>query len=138
MMEQLREMIILHEGLSLDIYRCTSGKVTVGVGHNLEDKPITKEAAMFILEDDLRDCFLDLNRNIEGWTELSDVRKAVLVDMCFNMGIGSLLKFKKFLAALKDGDYQLAASEMLDSRWSKQVGKRSERLAQMMVSNEWY
>ena len=48
--------------------------------------------------------------------------------MCFNMGAPRLSKFKKFIAAVNDGNWSTAAVEMMDSRWATQVGKRAERL----------
>ena len=137
-MDKLKEMITLHEGLRLSPYKCTAGKLTIGVGHNLDDKPISKEAAMMILDDDIHDCFLDLNRSLPFWTSLDEVRQAVLIDMCFNLGISRLLGFKNFLSALEEGDYERASAEMLDSRWADQVGQRAERLSEMMISGDWY
>ena len=48
--------------------------------------------------------------------------------MCFNMGAPRLGQFKKFIAAINDGNWNTAAVEMMDSRWAKQVGVRAERL----------
>ena len=53
--------------------------------------------------------------------------------MGFNLGINRLLQFEKFLTALENRDYETAAVEMMDSRWAKQVGPRSERLYQRMI-----
>jgi lysozyme len=44
------------------------------------------------------------------------------------MGAPRLSKFKKFVAAVNDGNWSTAAVEMMDSRWAKQVGVRAERL----------
>jgi lysozyme len=54
--------------------------------------------------------------------------------MIFNLGLTKLLNFKKFLAAMEAGDYVTAGKEMLDSRWARQVGNRSDRLEQMIVN----
>ena len=32
-----------HEGLRLEPYRCTRGKLTIGIGRNTEDNPFTAE-----------------------------------------------------------------------------------------------
>ena len=55
-----------------------------------------------------------------------------LIDMAFNMGVPRLLKFKKMWAAIHEGDFATASEEMLDSRWSTQVGQRSTKLALVM------
>jgi len=50
--------------------------------------------------------------------------------MAFNLGVAGLLGFKKMIVALKNGNYQLAAKECLDSRYAKEVGARAKRVAE--------
>ena len=47
-----------------------------------------------------------------------------------------LLGFKNTLATIRAGDYQRAASMMLDSKWAGQVGQRAERLSRMMATGK--
>jgi lysozyme len=129
---KLKELLTLHEGLRLKPYRCTSDKLTIGVGHNLDDKPISPRAAEVMLEDDINDVLNDLDKNLPWWKDLSETRQLVLADMCFNLGIQGLLGFKNTLSAMQSGDYEKAANGMSQSLWAKQVGKRAERLIQMM------
>ena len=71
--------------------------------------------------------------------QLDDIRQMCLVDMGFNMGVPRLMKFVKMWGAIEVGDFYEASEQMLDSRWAKQVGKRSEHLAEMMRSGyEFY
>jgi len=58
-----------------------------------------------------------------------------MVNMCFNLGYPRLSKFKKFLAAMEDNDFETAAKEMMDSKWATQVGDRAERLKQRVLEN---
>lgn len=128
-MERLTETLIRHEGLRLSPYRCTEGKLTIGVGHNLDDNPISKRAAMMILEDDIAHCLVDLRNNISGFTAMPETVQEVLVNLCFNMGINRLLGFKNTLGHLREGNYPAAADELLDSRYARQVGRRANELA---------
>ena len=128
-MERLTETLIRHEGLRLEPYRCTEGKLTIGVGHNLDDNPISKRAAMLILEDDIAHCLVDLRNNISGFIYMPPIVQEVLVNLCFNMGINRLLGFKKTLGHLREGNYPAAADELLDSRYARQVGRRANELA---------
>jgi len=130
MIRQLR----LHEGERLKPYRCTAGKLTIGVGRNLEDRGISAEEAAYLLNNDIDREWKDLTTNLPWVTGLSDVRQRVLLDMSFNLGIDGLLKFKNTLAAIRRGDYNRAADMMLASIWAKQVGTRAARLSQMMRS----
>lgn len=127
-----RGMIKQHEGLRLTPYKCTAGKLTIGYGRNLDDKGISQPEAFIMLENDLM-IVVDALEKFSFWEQLSNNRQAVLIDMCFNLGLTRLIKFKKTLAAIEGGDFDRAAKEMLDSRWKTQVGNRATKLANMMV-----
>jgi lysozyme len=72
------------------------------------------------------------------WVEALDgARFGVLVNMTFNMGLPKLIGFEKMLLAVRAKDYEMAAVEMLASRWSEQVGDRALRLAEQMRTGRW-
>jgi len=136
-METIGEQIIRHEGgVVLKPYRCTAGKLTIGVGHNLDDRGITKEEAMFIFNNDLQTCRKELAPFIPVTIPLESIRHGVLLNMCFNLGINRLLRFKKMFKAIAVGDFEEASVQMLDSSWHKQVGYRAKELAQQMRTGE--
>ena len=130
MTRQLR----LHEGERLKPYRCTAGKLTIGVGRNLDDRGITREESAMLLANDIAAEERELLRALPWVAMLDEVRQRVLLDMSFNMGIVGLLGFKRTLATIQAGEYQAAATMMLDSKWAKQVGQRAERLSRMMAT----
>ena len=130
--DDLRSMLVLHEGLRLKPYRCTAGKLTIGVGRNLDDNGITQAEAFALLENDILAVEADLDRTWPWWREMTDARQQVLADMCFNLGLTRLGGFVNTLAAMKRGDYEAAANGMLASLWASQVGRRAQRLAKMM------
>ena len=125
-----------YEGLNLFPYRCPTGHLTIGYGHNLE-QGISKEAAEFLLQEDMVRTQREVQKAFAWWKNLDEVRQFVLLDMCFNMGLANLRTFKKFLLALCRHDYTAASREMLDSRWAVQVGYRSRELAEMMQTGEY-
>ena len=137
MMHSIEDQLILHEGLRLKPYRCTAGKLTIGVGRNLEDKGITHDEAMILLRNDIAEVTAQLER-FDWFRALGPVRRKVLVDMAFNLGMAGLLGFQKMIAALARGDYKAAADEMVDSAWYHQVGTRARRLVEMMRTGEDY
>jgi len=132
----LIEMLILHEGLKKKPYRDTVGKLTIGVGRNLDDIGITVDESMVLLANDIREKRGELSYYLDFFEQLDQVRQEVLIDMCF-MGIGNLLEFKKMLAALEVRDFEKAAEEMLESKWASQVKGRSIMLAGMMVTGKY-
>ena len=130
----LIRQIRLHEGERLKPYRCTAGKLTIGVGRNLDDRGITREESAMLLDNDIRLLEIELFRALPWASALDDVRQRVLLDMAFNLGLPGLLQFKRTLEAIRIGQYQQAATMMLDSLWARQVGQRAERLSRMMAT----
>lgn len=135
-MKPIEQQLLLHEGLKLKPYRCTEGYLTIGIGLNL-DAGITEEEAIWLLQSRLKGIIAQLER-YEWYTKLDPVRQKVMIDMAYNLGITGLLKFRKMIAAIELGDYEKAAKEMLDSKWARQVGKRAQRLAEMMRTGADY
>ena len=136
-MTALEDQLIDHEGLELKPYQCTADKLTIGVGRNIEDRGITEDEARYLLKNDIKiveDELLEKKPVVAG---LDSVRQRVLVDMGFNLGIPTLLKFQNMWAAIEDDDFKRAADEAMDSKWARQVGRRAERLCQAMATGEW-
>lgn len=130
------------EGVEYKPYKDTVGIWTVGVGHNLQAKPIDKKGWTYpltdaqvdeLLSEDLSEVFAGLDKKLPWWRKLSYVRQRVLANMAFNLGIDGLLQFKNTLAYVQSGDYKNAAQGMLASKWATQVKGRATRLAEMMV-----
>ena len=134
---RLIEQLRLHEGERRKPYRDTVGKLTIGIGRNLDDKGLRRDEIEYLLANDIADSRADLDRYLPWWRGLDPVRQRVLIDMVFNMGAGSpkgggLLSFVNTLSEIRRGNYGIAADMMLASKWSAQVGRRAVRLATMM------
>ncbi len=129
---RLARQLIQDEGLRLKPYRCTAGRLTIGVGRNLDDRGITEDEALLLLENDIKSFWEQLT-HAQPWIESApeEVQEALL-NMAFNLGLGGLLGFKDTLALLQTGDYRQAARAMLESHWARQVGARATRLADMV------
>lgn len=134
MIAQLR----LHEGERLKPYRCTAGKLTIGVGRNLDDRGITSDESAYLLNNDIDSHWIELLEHLPWVETLDEVRQRVMLDMAFNLGISGLLTFRRTLGHIKAGDYALASSAMLASKWATQVGQRARRLASMMKTGKDY
>lgn len=132
MKEELIKRIIKHEGLRLKPYRCTAGKLTIGIGRNLDDTGISEAEARYLLENDLQRCHQDCVEAFPWYAGLDEPRQGVICEMCFNLGLARLKGFKKMLIAVETGNYETAAQEMLLSKWAMQVGQRAKTLADIM------
>lgn len=131
------KQLLRDEGLLLKPYQDSVGKWTIGIGRNLSDVGITESEAYGLLHNDLEKVAKQLKEELPWLDSLSVERRAVLGNMCFNLGIAGLMQFKKFLTALRLGNYEHAAIEMLDSKWAKQVGPRAVRLAAQIRTGVW-
>ena len=131
-MEAIEKQLVEHEGMKQKVYRCPAGKLTVGVGRNLEDKGLSEEEALFLLRNDITECEDDLRTIFADFDTLDDARRRVLIDMRFNLGYATFRRFKKMIAAVKEKEFNRAAEEMQDSNWYRQVGNRGRTLVKMM------
>jgi lysozyme len=129
----LINQLMRDEGYRLKPYKCTSSKTTIGVGRNLEDVGLSDCEVMFLLSNDIDRVELECAKAFNFWSALDDDRKSVLLNMCFNLGITGLCSFKKTIGFIGIRDYKSASTEMLDSRWAKQVGDRAVRLSKLMA-----
>lgn len=137
-MASLEDQLITHEGLELKPYQCTADKLTIGVGRNIEDRGITEDEARYLLKNDIKIVEDELLSKKPMVAELDAVRQRVLVDMGFNLGIPTLLKFQNMWLAIEQEDFIQASIEMMDSRWARQVGQRAHRLSEAMRIGEWH
>ena len=136
-LDRVRKRLIQEEGLKLKLYTCTAGKLTIGVGRNVEDRGITHETAMQMLDEDIDICVGELEKNLSWFEDAPDKIQEVLIDLCFNMGINRLMGFVKTLHKLKTGAYKEAAEELLDSRYASSVPNRAKRNADIIASMDW-
>lgn len=120
------------EGYSQKLYRCPSGFLTIGFGHNIEAKGLTLLQSELILLDDINDVVIELDSMLPWWRTVNESSQRVLIDMAFNLGIKGLLKFEKMLGLLRAKQYSAAASEILHSKYAKQVGRRATDNYNMM------
>lgn len=147
LMNRIKAQLVRHEGLRLKPYRCTAGKLTIGIGRNLDDCGISQTEAYVLLENDIQNCEKQLLDEIpEIYNGLDEVRKSVLLNMCISipqsrfaplrepcyLGIGGLLEFNNTPAFIAAGDWERAANGMMASKWAKQVGRRAIELSEMM------
>jgi lysozyme len=134
--DRLITQLKIHEGVRSKVYLDTEGIETIGVGRNLVDRGLSDDEIELMLANDIRDFQEEVESAFPWWSDMDDVRQRVVVDMAFNMGLGSLSKFVNTLAHIENGRYEDASVEMLDSKWARQVGDRANVLSDMMKTGE--
>jgi lysozyme len=153
-MKELIENIKESEGFKGVVYKCTEGFDTIGYGTRLplseeetsscaNPTKITKQEAEIILEIRLKKFIKDLEYREPFVNKISIEKQEIIAEMCYQLGVGGVLKFKGMWKALKAFDYVTASEEMLDSLWYRQMHEadmkdgrdsvnRAERLALKM------
>jgi len=137
----IKDRIKKHEGYRDTIYADSLGYNTIGYGHLvIEDGFIpgvqySKKELEQVFEKDFETA-VQSAKKLVGDYDLNDDAFGVVIEMCFQLGLPRVLKFKFFLAALKMQDYQKAAEEMLLSKWHEQTSVRCEELTNIMRSCE--
>ena len=125
------------EGFKSTVYKCSSGKHTIGFGRNLDDRGITLEEANDLLRNDIWMCDWELHHTIPNYSKkLNGPRQYVIISMCYNLGLSGVLKFKKMWQAINEEDFTKASMEMLDSKWAAQVKSRALKLFFIMKTWE--
>jgi len=117
--------------------RAPIGKLTIGIGWNIQDVGCPREIAEFAAMYFVKQVDAQLSKQIVFYDMLDEVRKCVLCDMAFNMGVEGLLLFHNMLFAMKTGDWRTASVSMLHSKWAKDVGQRAVKLCAVMESGKW-
>lgn len=139
------DLIAKHEGLRLFPYNDSGGnialsppgKITVGFGRNLTDVGISEDEAKIFLANDIDRAEEGIAEAWPAYQQLDAVRKAVVLDMVYNMGLSDFLEFKETMAAIAAGDWQVAQDHMLASKWASQVGARAVEDATMILTGQW-
>ena len=140
------------EGFSPTPYLCSEGYVTIGFGTKLHNAlnqhpasfPITvsKTQALEWLQRDVKNIERKLMQSSVGgyggiYDSLSKTRKAIIISMCYQMGVKGVLRFNGMWAALTLDKFEIAANEMLDSRWAHQTERRANRHATAMATDSF-
>jgi len=148
------DMLSLNEGNKPKVYKDSKGNRTIGVGFNLEDsanrkflkqegidinelfagRELTDRETRTLYNHSLTQAFKDAQSYDPNFAKRPEAVKMTLVDMAFNLGLTRLNKFVDMKAGLKNNDYNVAADEMVDSKWYKQVKSRGPRMVQVMRS----
>ena len=134
--EKLYADLRLDEGLRLKPYLDSVGKLTIGIGRNLDDRGISEQEADNMFFNDISAVRAELDEKIPWWSNMPEPAQRGLANMAFNLGWPRLSQFKMMLAALEVGDWKAAAAEALDSTWAKQVGDRAKRVAELFRKAE--
>ena len=140
--QKVIDQLKIDEGIVYEIYKDHLGYPTFGIGHLVLDSdpeygqevgtPVSEERCLEVFDHDLEVTVNECKVLFPDFDEKLDEVQEILINMMFNMGRTRLSKFKKFIGALNEENYDEAANQLMDSRWYHQVGNRSVRLVERM------
>ena len=132
MTSNLLEAVKLSEGFRDKVYKCTEGFDTIGYGFAIKDLIMDEDIAEMILRRKLDKLIDRVNRRFEWLSELPLQAQDVIYEMCYQLGVSGVSKFKKTLLYLENKEFRMASKEMLDSKWARQTPNRAKRLSDII------
>lgn len=143
--ERIRKELSEEEGVRYSKYPDSKGNTTIGIGHNLNALPVdsiigrklgnsklSDSEVTKIFMHDIAQVINDLDDHLPWWDTLPIFGQYILVTLSFNMGVSKVLQFQDTIAAIRRQAWSIAAAELKDSRWYKQVGKRGPKLLNIL------
>lgn len=128
------DLIAKHEGYRSYPY-IDANHYSIGYGINLRNG-LTRAEALLLLIHRLS-VYESKLKQFTWYNHLSPVRKSVILDMTYNLGLTGLLSFKGMIWCLKHHYWHAAANHMRNSLWAKQTGIRAIELSYMMYHNTY-
>jgi lysozyme len=141
-LEKLRTQLEVDEGVRYEIYLDHLGYPTFGIGHLvipndpenglLSGTAVSEERVAECFEQDVTSVIKDCHKLYNDFDELPEEAQQIIANMMFNMGYTRLSKFKGMKRGVDTKDWNVAANEMMDSKWYQQVKIRATRLVRRM------
>jgi lysozyme len=128
---KLKKEIEASEGRKNSAYQDSLGYWTIGIGRLIDARKggkLSDDEINYLFDNDLRQATNELM--VFNWfQELDEVRKGVLIELNFNIGLKNMLEFHDTIAAISKKDFTQAGLCLLRSKWAIQVGaSRSSRM----------
>lgn len=140
--ESLRLDLEMDEGIVHGVYIDTLGHKTCGIGHLCRPgepeynmgvgEEISSARVNELYEADIAQVMKDCEWLFDDWHDLPEEVRAILSNMMFNLGLPRLSKFVMLRHAIVERNWQMAADEMENSLWHRQLPARSKRLINRM------
>jgi lysozyme len=142
LMDIVKEDLIRHEGYVTEIYLDSENLPTFGIGHLVTEAdmehswpvgtPVTDDRILDVFHEDCKTAYSDACAILMNLDSHPQDCQRVCINMAFNLGRNRLSKFKNMIRYVNEGNYIMAANEMINSKWYGQVGRRSKELVDMM------
>mgnify|MGYP003120798641 FL=1 len=130
----LKESIKKHEGYVGIVYKDSLGIDTIGYGFAIKDLELDEDICDMILDRKLDNLKSMIKLKFDWFKYMPPEIKDVVMEMCYQLGVTGVSKFKKTIAYLRNEQWEEASVEMLDSLWAKQTPNRAKELSKRVRS----
>jgi len=135
--ESLVEDIKKEEGYRSSVYLDTLDKPTIGYGFLIDTLELQEDICELILMRKLEKLIKSIKFNFKWFDDMPDKVQDVIINMCYQLGVSGVSKFKKTIQFMKNKQWDRASIEMLDSKWAReQTPQRAKRLSEIVKSVE--
>ena len=125
MLDNVKEMLVKHEGLVCHVYDDSLGYKTIGVGRCLDKNGITEDEAMYLLDNDIKRVIESLDKHWHVWRSFPEKAQLVCIDCTFQMGITGWMAFRHTRALMEMDCWLEASEEILRSKYATQTPNRA-------------
>ena len=126
---ELLSSIRKHEGFRSKVYKDTLDFDTIGYGFTVKNLVLDEDIANIILQRKLEALIRSIEFKFSWYADLPNAVKDVVIEMCYQLGVTGFSKFRKTIKHLENEEWELAADEMLDSKWAVQTPNRAKALS---------
>ena len=128
----LLKSIKKNEGYKAMVYKDSLGIDTIGYGFAIKDLELDEDICEEILVRKLKNLKDRVENKFSWYKYMPSHIKDVVLEMCYQLGVGGYSKFKKTISYLQNKQFKDASEEMLDSLWAKQTPNRAKALSNIV------
>ncbi len=132
----LIESIKKHEGYVGVVYKDSLNVDTIGYGFAIKDLELDRDICDIILKRKIKDLHDRVKNKFKWYGYMPQEIKDVVMEMCYQLGVGGFSKFKKTISFLENKQFKDASEEMLDSLWARQTPNRAKELSKRVKEVE--
>tara|TARA_Y100000310_G_scaffold233336_1_gene236205 strand:- start:3387 stop:3851 length:465 start_codon:yes stop_codon:yes gene_type:complete len=135
--DTLIEDIKREEGYRASVYLDSLQKPTIGYGFLIDSLELQEDICQLILMRKLEKLIKTIKFNFKWFDDMPEKIQDVIINMCYQLGVSGVSKFKKTIQFMKNRQWDKASVEMLDSKWGReQTPQRALRLSKTVKSVE--
>jgi lysozyme len=134
----IHDIVTKHIGIHLKTYTTSQNIIQIGVNRDLVNQGISREEALYLLNNDIQSCIYDLKTWVYPFQfdKFPEHIQDAIISMRFMLGTVEYSNFKDMIVYLRDFNYKKAAKEIEKSKWAIQYPERSKEIINLFLKGE--